>query len=396
MHEHRPTTLIACRRNVARCVQWLCAVALWWGAAAVGAKDPPLDPWTDPQWRAALAGLKANEVRSVRWSEQLFDPAAAADPVVASAQQRRFTFGDDGRLAALGSDRSSHGKRDELRQLRYQWNPEGQLRRVDDEASGQSLLERQYDSGGRIALQLERRGEAIERTTYLYDAAGRERERVVDPGKTAGRTRERRSYHANGALKSLDSDTKGGPTRAVTFDPLGRPVKISSREPQALRVTQVRYPTSLSAVYDDSAAIMSGGGVRKYTREVSFRVRRTEELASPGEPEQPLSRREVRDGTATETRTEFDDEGRPLLRRQLVGERLRCVTEWHYHASGLLLSARSRQGDESDARCPDSPDIDAEIEVDARGNWVHQVVHLTHADGRRVRAAERTREIDYR
>jgi hypothetical protein len=196
-------------------------------------------------------------------------------------------------------------------------------------------------------------------------------------------------------LKSIDTATKGGPARTVTFDPLGRPVKISSREPQALRVTQIRYPTSLSAVYDDSAAILSGGGLRKYTREVSFRVRRAEELMNPGEPEQPLSRREVRDGTASETQTEFDEAGRPLKRRQLVGERLRCVTEWQYHASGALLSARSRQG-ESDTRCPDSPDIDAEVEVDERGGWVRQVVHVTYADGRRVRSAERTREIDYR
>jgi hypothetical protein len=196
-------------------------------------------------------------------------------------------------------------------------------------------------------------------------------------------------------LKSIDSDTKGGPARIVTLDPLGRPVKISSREPQVLRVTQIRYPTSLTAVYDDSAAILSGGGLRKYRREVTFRVRRAEELMHPGEPEQPLTRREVRDGTASETQTEFDDAGRPLRRRQLVAERVLCVTEWQYHASGVLLSARSRQG-EGGARCPDSPDIDAEVEVDERGSWVRQVVQVTHADGRRERSAERTREIDYR
>jgi hypothetical protein len=172
-------------------------------------------------------------------------------------------------------------------------------------------------------------------------------------------------------------------------------VKISSREPQALRVTQIRYPNSLAAVYDDSAAILSGGGLRKYRREVSFRVRQAEELTNPGEPELPLSRREVRDGVSSETQTEFDDAGRPVLQRRLVGERLRCVTEWRYHASGVLLSTRSRQG-EGDTRCPDSPDIDADIEVDERGSWVRQVVHVTHADGRRVRSAERTREVDYR
>jgi len=386
MHEAR-TTLAAAHRR------WLCALALCFTAAA-WAKDPPLDPWADAQWRAALSGLKAGEVRSVRWSEQSFETTAGGEPLVASSQLRDFTFADDGRLAALASERSGRGERAERHQLRYEWSPEGLLQRIDEEGLAQPLLQRQVDASGRIVQQLERRGEASERTTFLYDAAGRERERVVDSGKAAGRVRERRSYHPNGALKSIETDTKGGAARTVTFDPLGRPVKISSREPQALRVTQIRYPTSVSAVYDDSAAILSGGRLRKYTREISFRVRRSEELTNAGEPEQPLSRREVRDGTPSETQTEFDDAGRPVLRRQLTGERLLCTTEWHYHASGALLSARSRQGD---ARCADGgPDIDAEIEVDERGSWVRQVVYLTHADGRRVRTAERTREIDYR
>lgn len=382
------------RRGGLRGLGWLCLLALGCAAAA-WAKDPPLDPWNDGQWRAALSGLKAGDVRSVRWSEQLLDSAAGLEPAIVSSQTRRFAFGDDGRLTSLGSERQRPGERDERRQLRYQWGPEGQLQRIDEEGVVQPLLQRQADAAGRIVLQLERRGEALERTTFQYDAAGRERERVTEPGKAAGRVRERRSYHPNGALKSIETDTKGGPARSVSFDPLGRPVKITSREPQALRVTQIRYPTSLSAVYDDSAAILARGGLRKYTRVVSFRVRRAEELTQAGEPEQPLSRREVRDGTTTETQTEFDDEGRPMLQRQLVGERVRCVTEWHYHATGLLLAARSRQSD-GDARCADSPDLDADIELDARGNWVRQVVHLTHADGRRVRAAERTREIEYR
>jgi len=374
--------------------RWLCMLVLC-GAAAASAKDPPLDPWTDAQWRGVLSGLKTGEVRSVRWSEQVFEAGASGEPVIASSQVRRFTFADDGRLATLESERSRRGERDERRSLRYQWSPQGLLQRIDEDGAAQPVLQQQADAAGRVVLQIERRGESLERTTFQYDAAGRERERVVDPGKAAGRVRERRSYHPNGALKSIDTVVKGGATRTVTFDPLGRPVKISSREPQALRVTQIRYPNSLSAVYDDSAAILSGGGLRKYRREVSFRVRRADELAFPGEPEQPLSRREMRDGKSSETQTEFDEADRPVLRRQLAGERLRCVTEWQYHASGVLLSARSRQG-EGDARCPDSPDIDAEVEVDERGSWVRQVVHVTHADGRRVRSTERTREIDYR
>jgi hypothetical protein len=375
--------------------RWLSVLALSFGSAA-WARDPPLDPWTDAQWRAAFSGLKASEVRSLRWSEQLWEPAAAAaEPAIVSSQARRFTFGDDGRLATLNSEWRRRGQRDERHPLRYQWGADRQLQRIDEEGLAQPLLQRQADTAGRVALQIERRGEVLERTTFQYDAAGHERERVTESGKAAGRVRERRSYHPNGALKTIETDVKGGPSRSVSFDPLGRPLKISSREPQALRVTQIRYPTSLSAVYDDSAAILVRGGLRKYTREVSFRVRRVEELQSGGEPEQPLSRREVRDGTSFETQTEFDDEGRPMLQRQLSGERVRCTTEWHYHASGLLLAARSRQPD-GDARCPDSPDIDVDIEVDARGNWVRQVVYFTAADGRRVRTAERTREIDYR
>ncbi|HSB99721.1 MAG TPA: hypothetical protein VLE45_07385, partial [Burkholderiaceae bacterium] len=199
-------------------------------AAGASAKDPPLDPWADPQWRAALAGLNAAEVRSVRWGETLFDASA---PEAAATQVRRFKFGDDGRLAALDSD---------ARHLRYQWSESGVLQRIDEDGAAQPLLQRQFDGQGRIVMQLERRGELVERTTIQYDAAGRERERLTDAGKGGGRTRERRSYHANGALKALDSDTNGGPARTISFDPLGRPVKISSREPKALRVTQVRYP----------------------------------------------------------------------------------------------------------------------------------------------------------
>ena len=373
------------------CARWLGVVALCVAAAAALAKEPPLDPWTDPQWRAALSGLNASEVRSVRWSETLFDNGA--EQTAASSQVRRFSFADDGRLAAFDSERARRGERDERHQWRYQWVTPGGLLRIDEAGVAQPQLQRQFDAQGRIAVQSERRGDALERTTFQYDAAGRERERVIELGKGSNRTRERRAYHPNGALKSIDSDTKGGPMRSLAFDPLGRPVKISSREAQALRVTQIRYPTSVTAVYDDSAAIMSGKGLRKYTRVVTFKVRRAEELTNAGEPERPLSRREVRDGTALETQTEFDEAGRPMRQRQLVDERVRCVTDWQYHASGLLLSTRSRDGD---ARCADSPDIDAEIEVDERGNWVRQVVYVTHADGRRVRATERAREIDYR
>src|SRR5262245_46640215 len=101
-------------------VRWLC-LAAWCGAAmTAAAKDPPLDPWTDPQWRAVVSGLKAPEVRGLRWSEQLFDATTAGE--VSSSQLRRFTFAENGRLAGLDTERSHRGERDERRQWRYQWN----------------------------------------------------------------------------------------------------------------------------------------------------------------------------------------------------------------------------------------------------------------------------------
>ncbi|MCG3189494.1 MAG: hypothetical protein LKCHEGNO_01919 [Burkholderiaceae bacterium] len=368
--------------------RWL---GLWLAcaAAAAAAADPPLDPWSDPQWRLPLAGLTATQVRSVRWREALYAPGAES---ASSSRESRLEFAADGRLQVFDTEHGHPDGTDERHRWHYRWHASGALERIGEDGSA-PLLQRQFDAQRRIEVQLERRGEAVHRTAFRYDAAGRERERVTDQGKGTARTRERRSYHPNGVLKSIDTDAAGGPVRTIVFDPLGRPVKITSRDAQALRVTQIRYPSPLSAVYDDSAALMSARGSRKYRREVSFSVRQADELRRAGEPEQPLSRREVRDGTVFETLTDFDAGGRPLHRRQLVDAQVRCITDWQYHASGLLLSARSRDGS---AHCGDSPDVDAEIEVDEHGNWVRQVVYVSHADGRRTRAAERTREIDYR
>src|SRR5262245_29744578 len=118
-------------RPARRVAHQLCAgvLALWCATAL--AKDPPLDPWTDAQWRGPLAGLRAGEVRSVRWSEQVFDAGGSAEPAPASSQSRRFTFGDDGRLSELSSERVRRGERDERRQLRYQWSAQGELQRID-------------------------------------------------------------------------------------------------------------------------------------------------------------------------------------------------------------------------------------------------------------------------
>jgi hypothetical protein len=370
-------------------------VALLVGAGAQ-AKDPPLNVWSDPDWQVALLGLQPTAVRSVRWSEQLYQrQAGSAEPVRVSLRVNHLGFDDSGRLATLQAERQRRGERDERCQWRYQWGDAAQLQRIDEEGVAQPLWQRQTDAAARVAFESERKGAALQRTTIKLDGTGRELERVIEQdNKAAARVREKRNYHPNGVLKSLEAATQGA-ARTVAFDPLGRPVKITERDAHGLRVTQIRYPTPLTALYDDSGATLQRGGLRKYSRELTFRVRHAEEWQRAGEPLQPLSRRELRDGRASEIQTEFDDAGRPMLQRVLEGERVRCVTEWQYHASGLLSSSRSRLPD-SDARCAGSPDIDVQIDVDAAGNWVRQLVLLTQPDGQRVRAAEHTREIEYR
>jgi hypothetical protein len=376
---------------------WL-ALALAAGWAFSGsalAKDPPVDPWSDADWRTGLSGLKPGTVRAVRWAEQVYAMQPGAESTLASRRTSRLVFDDQGRLDALQTERQRRGEREERRDLRYLWGTDGRMQRIDEAGAAQPLWQRQGQAGARVAIETERRGTLLWRTSLKHDAAGRVIERLSDAGKANGRVRERRTYHANGALKSIDTDTQGGPVRTVAFDPMGRPVKLTERDAQALRVTQIRYPAPLTAVHDDSGASLARGGLRKYSRELTFRVRQPDELLVAGEPAQPLSRREVRDGRVVETQTEFDDEGRVLQQRVLEGERVRCVTDWQYHASGLPLSSRSRQPG-GDLRCAESPDLDVEIEVDAAGQWTRQVQYLTHADGRRVRVAEHTREIEYR
>lgn len=369
------------------------AAALACSAGAWGL-DPPRDVWADPEWQMGLLGLKPGAARSVRWTEQLAAPPSGdGEPVVVSYRASKLGFDDNGRLATLHGERQRRGERDQRLALQYQWS--GQvLQRIDDEGAAEPLWHRRFDAAGRVVLEAERQGVVVRRTVFKYDAAGRETERVVEAAGGATRVRERRSYHINGALKSIDTESKGG-SSSSSFDTAGRPVRRTVREAESMRVVQFRYPTAQTAVIDDSSASLTRGGLRKDTRELVLRVRRPEDLLGPGEPEQPLSRRETRNGRTTETQTDFDDEGRATAQRLLENNQLRCQIEWRYHASGLPLAVHARRPD-GETRCPEQGDIDAEIEVDARGNWVRQVIHLTQPDGRRARVAEHTREIEYR
>lgn len=101
------------------------------------------------------------------------------------------------------------------------------------------------------------------------------------------------------------------------------------------------------------------------------------------------------DGRAHEVTLHFDGAGRVTSRHETGADGSVCVTEWVFDASGLPRSVRARLP--SGAPCGGEPaSVDYTIEVDARGQWVRHDVDVVSASGRRWRAAEHRREIEYR
>lgn len=387
----RPSRLSATRARVRPAVAVLLCLLVAGGAEAF---DAPLDPWAEPEWQVGLLGLEPGRVGAVRWTEQIFAPVASAPAEPVSTRTIYWTFDDQGRLQTLASRQLQRGEAERVLRLRYRYDAAGRLEQIDDELGGGAYLRRRRDGAGRLVDEQLRNGAAVQRTVWRYDRAGREIERVQEQGKH--RLRERRSYHPGGALSRSDRHSSNG-RRDARFDAQGRLVRMVDSDLLERTTTTVRYPDALTAVRSTRGIALERDGVRRPASEVTLRVADARQWQGRAEePEQLVERRETRAGRTTSFTMSYDAAGRPLQRREVRSDGSVCITDWHYHPSGLPLSVAAYQAS-SQLPCAGEPRaVDYEIEVDDRGRWLRHTVTLVDEAGRRLRAAEHRREIDDR
>jgi hypothetical protein len=72
------------------------------------------------------------------------------------------------------------------------------------------------------------------------------------------------------------------------------------------------------------------------------------------------------------------------------------AAEWQWHASGLPAAIHTRPHRQGEPCGLNNGDIDLDIVVDERGNWVRQSIELTPTDCGRRRIGLQTRDIEYR
>jgi len=360
-------------------------------AACAHAADPPLDVFTDPQWQITLLGLSALEPRRVSHDEVLIHPS---DGSALSTQRVELGFDDAGRLATAILRREPRGERAQRHAWRYWHDALGRLVRVDEDGFDRPALLRQYDPHGRLSEEVRSAGVATQRTRWRYDAAGREVERIETHGDSD--TVHRMQYRRDGTRER--ATVRRGPLQLsqTRYDAKGRPVRVASRDLVDRTTTTIEYPDSRRAIHTITATGMSKDGMYRNVWVRTFEVRNSDELLQWPEPTHPVLRAEQFRGQDTQTRTEYDAQGRAVRQVESRGPSVRCVNEYRYHASGLPTSITSSRAD-APGPCPDSPQaVEYEVELDARGRWTRHVVHMVDAHGQRRRVAEHMRQIEYR
>ncbi len=369
-----------------------------WGLATLclhaAALEVPVDPWSDVGTQAALLGLKPGNVRSVRWSEQLFAPREGRSaPISSRITQLEFDAG--GRLDALSLMLERQHEAATKRVFRYRYDAAGRVARIEQDGLPGALLERHYDAAGRLRQEDEKVGVLLRQTQWRYDPAGRVLERSVAEGNST-RTTETRRYRSDGTLQRIALRGGAMSSRSVEFDPSGRPSQRVETDLFSRQTTRIRYPEPLVAEHHVSGFAASREGVGSSTRDVVLRVRTADEFKVPGEPEKPVSRRVAEAGKVVEKQTDFDSLGRPQAERFFgPSGQLVCVSEWQWHASGLPAWTHTRQESPAVDCGLDNGTVDIDITVDERGNWVRQAIDITQANGR-WRVGVLTREIAYR
>ena len=180
------------------------------------------------------------------------------------------------------------------------------------------------------------------------------------------------------------------------YDAQGRPVRAESRDLVDRKTTTFVNPAPRRAIHTITATGLSKDGSYRNVWVRTFEVRTPDELLQWPEPTNPVLRAELFRGQDTQTRTEYDAQGRVVRQVESRGPTERCVNEYRYHTSGLPTSIRSSRAD-APGPCPGSPQgVEYDIEVDARGRWTRHVIHMVDARGQLTRVAEHTRQIEYR
>jgi len=361
------------------------------------AADPPQDPWRDPEWQVATHALAPASVRAIRFTEALYTPASGT-PRAFSTRDARLEFDAQGRLSRLTQTRMQDFGPARTQRLAYVYDGAGRLERIEEDGGGRPVFERRFDATGRLVESGERQGVLWVHTRIDYDSAGREIERSTDDGFGKVARLERRRYRPDGTPLSVEQRTPGlaGYRRTVAFDTRGRPREIVVNDTFDHATTTVEYPDALTAIWRTRGFAATRDAIGRYRSEVRYTVRDPAELRRPEPPEEPVVRIESNARGTTETRTEFDADGRPLRRR-------------HYGDNGALVCVESVAPDAFAAAagagpsaaadgptCNGSANITVATERNGHGHWTRQVFTAHLPDGRHLLLSEQTREIEYR
>lgn len=384
------------------------------------ATEVPLDPWTDIAWRGAMLGLRPGDLRSLRWVEQQFEPREAGQSLPAGRRTSVLEFDEAGRVQRLSLSVVVREEPPTRGVWRYRYDELGRLARIESEATGAPLLERRHDASGRLAEEVEyalpptpgdraapasapvQTSAPARRTRLRYDADGRLVERSTDAGAAAAVLREVYEYRPDGTPARLQRRGVQGQLLEIEFDTAGRALRVYERQPGLRRWTTVEYPEARVAVHRVNGFEGSVDDGRRFAREIVFHVRHGEEFRGAGAPLRPSLRRTIETGPdgqqrVSETRTDFDDQDRPLTERQLDGAgRLVCQSDRRWHRSGLLLFVRTQVEAGEPACALEGGNAVFDIGADERGHWVSQTTRVEQADGQRALTHMQTRDIEYR
>ena len=119
-----------------------------WCLRAIGA-EVPVEPWADDGLQTALLGLKPGQVRSVRWTVQLFAPHRAGGAPI-DVRGTLLEFDAKGQVEVLSLTQERQQESPQIDVYRYHRDAAGRVARIERSGSPGPLLERRFDGAGRL------------------------------------------------------------------------------------------------------------------------------------------------------------------------------------------------------------------------------------------------------